>query len=133
MIIVGMFFFLSESLAYSCFCQLMKRMSCNFPPHGGAMDTHFANMRSLIQVRSCEKLKMEMKEKRYCLKIGHKLKNSSRTLIKTHIKFLTKTFRLKNFAFILPVSCSLKFKVFYKICLNFVLFFSFGIFVLSFL
>ena len=27
----------------------MKRMSSNFP-HGGAMDTHFANMRSLIQV-----------------------------------------------------------------------------------
>jgi hypothetical protein len=29
----------------------MKRMSQNFP-NGGAMDTHFANMRSLIQVRS---------------------------------------------------------------------------------
>jgi len=27
----------------------MKRMNQNFP-HGGAMDTHFANMRSLIQV-----------------------------------------------------------------------------------
>lgn len=27
----------------------MKRMSQNFP-NGGAMDTHFANMRSLIQV-----------------------------------------------------------------------------------
>lgn len=38
-----------ESLTYSCFCELMKRMSANFP-HGGAMDTHFANMRSLIQV-----------------------------------------------------------------------------------
>lgn len=36
-------------LAYSCFTQLMKRMSQNFP-NGGAMDTHFANMRSLIQV-----------------------------------------------------------------------------------
>ena len=39
----------AEALAYSCFCELMRRMSCNFP-HGGAMDTHFANMRSLIQV-----------------------------------------------------------------------------------
>ncbi|MEQ2203433.1 hypothetical protein XENOCAPTIV_029950, partial [Xenoophorus captivus] len=38
-----------ESLAYSCFTQLMRRMSQNFP-NGGAMDTHFANMRSLIQV-----------------------------------------------------------------------------------
>ena len=27
----------------------MKRLMSNFP-HGGAMDTHFANMRSLIQV-----------------------------------------------------------------------------------
>ncbi|KAG8122718.1 hypothetical protein E2320_018218 [Naja naja] len=35
-------------LAYSCFTHLMKRMSQNFP-NGGAMDTHFANMRSLIQ------------------------------------------------------------------------------------
>ncbi|KAK6191324.1 hypothetical protein SNE40_003045 [Patella caerulea] len=42
-----------EALAYSCFCELMKRMSCNFP-HGGAMDTHFANMRSLIQILDCE-------------------------------------------------------------------------------
>lgn len=41
--------FFPESLAYSCFTQLMKRMSQNFP-NGGAMDTHFANMRSLIQV-----------------------------------------------------------------------------------
>lgn len=39
----------SECLAYSCFTQLMKRMSQNFP-NGGAMDSHFANMRSLIQV-----------------------------------------------------------------------------------
>lgn len=38
-----------ECLAYSCFTQLMKRMSQNFPT-GRAMDTHFANMRSLIQV-----------------------------------------------------------------------------------
>ncbi|XP_033113509.1 small G protein signaling modulator 1-like [Anneissia japonica] len=42
-----------ESKTYSCFCELMKRMSKNFP-HGGAMDTHFANMRSLIQVLDAE-------------------------------------------------------------------------------
>lgn len=39
----------SDQLTYSCFSHLMKRMSQNFP-NGGAMDTHFANMRSLIQV-----------------------------------------------------------------------------------
>jgi hypothetical protein len=33
-----------EALTYSCFCELMKRMSTNFP-QGGAMDSHFANMR----------------------------------------------------------------------------------------
>ncbi|XP_046443942.1 small G protein signaling modulator 1-like isoform X2 [Daphnia pulex] len=38
-----------EALTYSCFCELMKRMSANFP-QGGAMDLHFANMRSLIQI-----------------------------------------------------------------------------------
>ncbi|XP_052800781.1 small G protein signaling modulator 1-like isoform X2 [Mya arenaria] len=42
-----------EAKAYSCFCELMKRMSANFP-HGGAMDTHFANMRSLIQILDSE-------------------------------------------------------------------------------
>lgn len=42
-------FCFSEAKAFSCFTQLMKRMNQNFP-HGGAMDTHFANMRSLIQV-----------------------------------------------------------------------------------
>ncbi|XP_071093695.1 small G protein signaling modulator 1-like isoform X5 [Haliotis cracherodii] len=42
-----------EALTYSCFCELMKRMSSNFP-HGGAMDTHFANMRSLIQILDSE-------------------------------------------------------------------------------
>ncbi|KAI1893375.1 hypothetical protein AGOR_G00123090 [Albula goreensis] len=42
-----------ECLAYSCFTQLMKRMSHNFPS-GGAMDTHFANMRSLIQILDSE-------------------------------------------------------------------------------
>ncbi|XP_032242258.2 small G protein signaling modulator 2 isoform X2 [Nematostella vectensis] len=38
-----------ESITYSCFVQLMDRMNNNFP-HGGAMDLHFSNMRSLIQV-----------------------------------------------------------------------------------
>lgn len=33
-----------EAATYSCFCRLMERMAANFP-HGGAMDTHFANMR----------------------------------------------------------------------------------------
>ncbi|KAK7474549.1 hypothetical protein BaRGS_00034194 [Batillaria attramentaria] len=42
-----------EALTYSCFCELMRRMSSNFP-HGGAMDTHFANMRSLIQILDAE-------------------------------------------------------------------------------
>lgn len=42
-------YILPEAKTYSCFCELMKRMCNNFP-HGGAMDTHFANMRSLIQV-----------------------------------------------------------------------------------
>lgn len=42
---------LSEVMAFSCFTELMKRMNQNFP-HGGAMDSHFANMRSLIQVRT---------------------------------------------------------------------------------
>ncbi|XP_062872439.1 small G protein signaling modulator 2 isoform X1 [Trichomycterus rosablanca] len=42
-----------ECLAYSCFTQLMKRMSQNFP-NGGAMDTHFSNMRSLIQILDSE-------------------------------------------------------------------------------
>ncbi|KAM3854683.1 small G protein signaling modulator 2 isoform 7-T7 [Vipera latastei] len=42
-----------DELAYSCFTRLMKRMSQNFP-NGGAMDTHFANMRSLIQILDSE-------------------------------------------------------------------------------
>ncbi|XP_021172632.2 small G protein signaling modulator 1 isoform X4 [Fundulus heteroclitus] len=42
-----------EVKAFSCFSKLMKRMNQNFP-HGGAMDTHFANMRSLIQILDCE-------------------------------------------------------------------------------
>ncbi|XP_064892681.1 small G protein signaling modulator 2 isoform X5 [Columba livia] len=43
----------NDQLAYSCFSSLMKRMSQNFP-NGGAMDTHFANMRSLIQILDSE-------------------------------------------------------------------------------
>ncbi|XP_051887935.1 small G protein signaling modulator 1 [Pristis pectinata] len=43
----------NEAMAFSCFTQLMKRMNQNFP-HGGAMDTHFANMRSLIQILDSE-------------------------------------------------------------------------------
>ncbi|XP_073421707.1 small G protein signaling modulator 2 isoform X2 [Dendrobates tinctorius] len=43
----------NDLMAYSCFTQLMKRMSQNFP-NGGAMDTHFANMRSLIQILDSE-------------------------------------------------------------------------------
>ncbi|KAG8189167.1 hypothetical protein JTE90_018459 [Oedothorax gibbosus] len=42
-----------EMLSYSCFCEIMKRMVANFP-HGGAMDAHFANMRSLIQILDAE-------------------------------------------------------------------------------
>ncbi|XP_053130772.1 small G protein signaling modulator 2 isoform X2 [Hemicordylus capensis] len=42
-----------DELAYSCFTHLMKRMSQNFP-NGGAMDMHFANMRSLIQILDSE-------------------------------------------------------------------------------
>uniref|UniRef100_A0A8C8IGA2 Small G protein signaling modulator 1b n=1 Tax=Oncorhynchus tshawytscha TaxID=74940 RepID=A0A8C8IGA2_ONCTS len=40
-------------MAFSCFSELMKRMNQNFP-HGGAMDSHFANMRSLIQILDSE-------------------------------------------------------------------------------
>ncbi|XP_061390968.1 small G protein signaling modulator 1 [Musca vetustissima] len=42
-----------EVLAYGCFCKLMERMIENFP-NGGAMDMHFANMRSLIQILDSE-------------------------------------------------------------------------------
>src|SRR5690606_18452786 len=41
--------FCLESMAYCCFKQLMRRMSANFP-HGIAMDQHFTNMRTLIQI-----------------------------------------------------------------------------------
>ncbi|XP_034458782.1 small G protein signaling modulator 1 isoform X1 [Hippoglossus hippoglossus] len=43
----------NEVMAFSCFTELMKRMNHNFP-HGGAMDSHFANMRSLIQILDSE-------------------------------------------------------------------------------
>uniref|UniRef100_U3FJK1 Small G protein signaling modulator 2 isoform 2 n=1 Tax=Callithrix jacchus TaxID=9483 RepID=U3FJK1_CALJA len=43
----------NDQLVYSCFSHLMKRMSQNFP-NGGAMDMHFANMRSLIQILDSE-------------------------------------------------------------------------------
>lgn len=42
-----------ESLSYGCFCRLMERMIENFP-NGIAMDMHFANMRSLIQILDSE-------------------------------------------------------------------------------
>ncbi|XP_025837665.1 small G protein signaling modulator 2-like [Agrilus planipennis] len=42
-----------ESLTYACFCHLMERMVENFP-NGNAMDCHFANMRSLIQILDSE-------------------------------------------------------------------------------
>ncbi|XP_068159438.1 small G protein signaling modulator 2 [Drosophila tropicalis] len=42
-----------EAMSYSCFCKLMERMIENFPS-GGAMDMHFANMRSLIQILDSE-------------------------------------------------------------------------------
>ncbi|CAM1308797.1 SGSM2 (predicted) [Pycnogonum litorale] len=42
-----------EPKTFSCFCELMKRMAANFP-YGGAMDAHFANMRSLIQILDSE-------------------------------------------------------------------------------
>ncbi|XP_065167167.1 small G protein signaling modulator 1-like [Atheta coriaria] len=45
--------FNDESLTYACFCHLMERMIENFP-NGNAMDCHFANMRSLIQILDSE-------------------------------------------------------------------------------
>lgn len=42
-----------EPTVYSCFSQNMKRMSANFP-NGNAMDQHFGNMRSLIQIMDPE-------------------------------------------------------------------------------
>lgn len=44
-----------EMLTYSCFCELMKRMSSNFPYSVAinaidTMDIHFANMRYAIFV-----------------------------------------------------------------------------------
>ncbi|XP_008056395.1 small G protein signaling modulator 2 isoform X2 [Carlito syrichta] len=43
----------NDQLAYSCFSHLMRRMSQNFQ-NWGTMDTHFANMRSLIQILDSE-------------------------------------------------------------------------------
>ncbi|XP_075218300.1 small G protein signaling modulator 2-like isoform X2 [Lycorma delicatula] len=43
-----------EGKTYSCFSLLMERMGANFPHNGGAMDTHFANMRSLIRILDSE-------------------------------------------------------------------------------
>ncbi len=37
-----------ESITYACFCNLMARLSVNFPHSGEAMDMHFANMRSAV-------------------------------------------------------------------------------------
>ncbi|CAH0549285.1 unnamed protein product [Brassicogethes aeneus] len=45
--------FNDESLTYACFCHLMERMVENFS-NGNAMDCHFANMRSLIQILDSE-------------------------------------------------------------------------------
>lgn len=45
--------FQDEVMTYSCFIDLMKRMVTNFP-YGGAMDAHFSNLRSLIQVLDYE-------------------------------------------------------------------------------
>ncbi|XP_076367411.1 small G protein signaling modulator 1-like isoform X2 [Tachypleus tridentatus] len=53
-----------EVLSYSCFCELMKRMVVNFP-HGGAMDAHFANMRSLIQILDGEMFELMHKNGDY--------------------------------------------------------------------
>ncbi|XP_022257630.1 small G protein signaling modulator 1-like [Limulus polyphemus] len=53
-----------EVLSYSCFCELMKRMVANFP-HGGAMDAHFANMRSLIQILDGEMFELMHKNGDY--------------------------------------------------------------------
>lgn len=37
-----------EGTTFSCFSLLMDRMGANFPHNGGAMDTHFANMRYIF-------------------------------------------------------------------------------------
>lgn len=63
-----MYVCLSEVMAFSCFTELMKRMNQNFP-HGGAMDSHFANMRSLIQVRTYRRINMCMPELIYMINL----------------------------------------------------------------
>ena len=64
---------LTEAKTYSCFCELMKRMNSNFP-HGGAMDTHFANMRSLIQVSGINKLEQDSKLVSTIQLVGEKIR-----------------------------------------------------------
>ena len=50
--VLCVFLHLTESKTYGCFCQLMKRMTANFPHGGTTMDDHFDRMRLLIQVLS---------------------------------------------------------------------------------
>lgn len=59
-----------EALTYSCFCELMKRMSENFP-QGGAMDSHFSNMRyyKALIVFFCKKLRDIMSFHRLLIQI----------------------------------------------------------------
>jgi len=52
LICISMFVVLTESKTYGCFCQLMRRMTANFPHGGTTMDDHFDRMRLLIQVLS---------------------------------------------------------------------------------
>ncbi|KAK7598263.1 hypothetical protein V9T40_006498 [Parthenolecanium corni] len=54
-----------ESMAYACFCRLMDRLSVNFPHSGEAMDMHFANMRSLIQILDPELFELMDKNRDY--------------------------------------------------------------------
>lgn len=54
-----------ESMAYACFCKLMDRLSANFPHSGEAMDMHFANMRSLIQILDPELFELMDKNRDY--------------------------------------------------------------------
>ncbi|XP_065201314.1 small G protein signaling modulator 2-like isoform X2 [Planococcus citri] len=54
-----------ESITYACFCRLMDRLSANFPHSGEAMDMHFANMRSLIQILDPELFELMDKNRDY--------------------------------------------------------------------
>jgi len=42
-------FTFSEAKVYACFVKLMDKMEHNFP-HGNQMDSHLANINSLVQV-----------------------------------------------------------------------------------